>query len=226
MESKENNDKVETFIDPAADRALANYFLATAAPAQPAVKTWRDPVTNAEVVADDLTKQPAAQDGLVEFERAWLNVDAADMLDEAWDDICKMRDIGRAALQSIQKIIKKNAPEIERANAYIAAQQAEIAELKRQVTRARRVSLEFLARAERAEKERDRAATRCADLEMQFKKDMETTLRLLATIKYLIGIAERGEGREIRGDETAEQFVLGYVKKLESERDALKANVK
>lgn len=40
--------------------------------------------------------------------------------------------------------------------------------------------------------------------------------RLTATVRYLVGIAERGEGRKIAGNETVEQFVLGYVKKLES----------
>ena len=41
-------------------------------------------------------------------------------------------------------------------------------------------------------------------------------LRLIETIKYVVGIAERGEGRTMRDDETVEQFVLGYVNKLEA----------
>ena len=45
--------------------------------------------------------------------------------------------------------------------------------------------------------------------------DAATMLRLIKTIKYLVGIAERGEGRKIADDETPEQFVLGYVKRLE-----------
>ena len=40
-------------------------------------------------------------------------------------------------------------------------------------------------------------------------------LRLTETIKYLCGIAVKGEKREINEDETVEQFVLGYVKKCE-----------
>lgn len=44
----------------------------------------------------------------------------------------------------------------------------------------------------------------------------EGVLKLTKTVRYLVGIAERGEGRPMRADETAEQFVLGYVKKLES----------
>lgn len=50
-------------------------------------------------------------------------------------------------------------------------------------------------------------------MDSQEARDM---LRLIDTVKYLIGIAERGEGRSIRDDETAEQFVLGYVKRLET----------
>lgn len=43
----------------------------------------------------------------------------------------------------------------------------------------------------------------------------DEAMRLIATVKYLRGIAERGEGRQMRDDETVEQFVLGYVKRLE-----------
>ena len=40
--------------------------------------------------------------------------------------------------------------------------------------------------------------------------------RVMRTLHYLIGIAERGEGRTMRDDETAEAFVLAYVQKLEA----------
>lgn len=64
-------------------------------------------------------------------------------------------------------------------------------------------------------------------LEAEQKKDAEDMLRLIETVKYLQGIAERGEGRVISADETVEAFVLGYVKNLEAEnqrlREALKA---
>lgn len=40
-------------------------------------------------------------------------------------------------------------------------------------------------------------------------------LTLTKTVRYLVGIAERGEGRAMGGDETAEQFVLRYVQRLE-----------
>ena len=43
----------------------------------------------------------------------------------------------------------------------------------------------------------------------------EECARVLKTLRYIQGIAERGEGRAMRDDETLEQFVLGYVKKLE-----------
>jgi hypothetical protein len=39
--------------------------------------------------------------------------------------------------------------------------------------------------------------------------------RLLTTIRYIQGIAEHGEKRQMRDDETLEQFVLDYVRKLE-----------
>lgn len=40
--------------------------------------------------------------------------------------------------------------------------------------------------------------------------------RVLETLRYVQGIAERGEGRQMREDETLEAFVLGYVKRLEA----------
>ena len=51
----------------------------------------------------------------------------------------------------------------------------------------------------------------------RIREDAANTLRLIATIRYLGGIAEKGEGRKQRDDETTEQFVLGYVKRIESE---------
>jgi uncharacterized small protein (DUF1192 family) len=49
--------------------------------------------------------------------------------------------------------------------------------------------------------------------------------RVLTTSRYLIGIAERGEGRPMAEDETAERFVLGYVKRLEAELAKCKASL-
>jgi hypothetical protein len=40
--------------------------------------------------------------------------------------------------------------------------------------------------------------------------------RLCKLVRYLVGIAERGEGRKIKDDEPIELFVLSYVKKLEA----------
>lgn len=51
------------------------------------------------------------------------------------------------------------------------------------------------------------------------------TLRLIQTIRYLIGIAERGEGRKVRDDETAEEIVLGYVKRIERELAEAQAEI-
>ena len=56
--------------------------------------------------------------------------------------------------------------------------------------------------------------------------DAATMLRLIKTIKYLVGIAERGEGRKIADDETPEQFVLGYVKRLEQTNPDARAKLR
>jgi hypothetical protein len=55
-----------------------------------------------------------------------------------------------------------------------------------------------------------------ADFEQESDRGWKEADRLLETIKYLVGIAERGEGKSIPGDITVEQFVLGYVKRLEA----------
>jgi hypothetical protein len=57
----------------------------------------------------------------------------------------------------------------------------------------------------------------CVSLRQQLAESDKSTLRLLETIKYLVGIAERGEGRKLFDEETAEQFVLDYVKRIEQQ---------
>lgn len=57
----------------------------------------------------------------------------------------------------------------------------------------------------------------CCQIQPAQKMDWHEMLRLIKTIKYLRGIAERGLDREMRDDETLEQFVLGYVKQLETQ---------
>ena len=54
-------------------------------------------------------------------------------------------------------------------------------------------------------------------LRQQITASDKSTLRLLETIKYLVGIAEHGEGRKLFDKETIEQFVLGYVKRIENQ---------
>lgn len=51
----------------------------------------------------------------------------------------------------------------------------------------------------------------------------EECARVLKTLQYVIGIAERGAGRKMREDETVETFVLSYVRRLErsSQADAV-----
>lgn len=45
----------------------------------------------------------------------------------------------------------------------------------------------------------------------------KTIVRLIDTIKYMVGIAEKGTGTKCLDDETPERFLLAYVKHLESE---------
>ena len=63
---------------------------------------------------------------------------------------------------------------------------------------------------------REAAITICEAALAEPEGEPSTVLRLIDTIKYLVGIAERGEGRKARDDELPEQFVLGYVKRLEA----------
>ena len=46
---------------------------------------------------------------------------------------------------------------------------------------------------------------------------LEDCVRLLKTLNYIEGIAAKGEGRQMRDDESLEQFILGYVKRLETQ---------
>ena len=62
---------------------------------------------------------------------------------------------------------------------------------------------------------KDDAIAICEAALAEPEDEPSTVLRLIDTIKYLVGIAERGEGRKARDDELPEQFVLGYVKRLE-----------
>ena len=49
---------------------------------------------------------------------------------------------------------------------------------------------------------------------------LEQCDRVIRTLRYIEGIAARGEGRPMREDETLEQFILGYVQKLEAGQPA------
>lgn len=52
---------------------------------------------------------------------------------------------------------------------------------------------------------------------------MDECAQVIKTMRYIQGIAERGQGRPMRDDETLESFVLGYVKQLEAAPPALAA---
>lgn len=40
--------------------------------------------------------------------------------------------------------------------------------------------------------------------------------KLIDSMKFIVGIAERGVGRQIKDEEAVEEFVLAYVRGLES----------
>lgn len=65
---------------------------------------------------------------------------------------------------------------------------------------------------------------RIAELEAENENYAKDILRLLDTIKYLRGIAERGAGNTCPEDMTVEQFVLTYVKGLEQRIAELEAH--
>ena len=69
------------------------------------------------------------------------------------------------------------------------------------------------------------AADEIESLRQQLAESDKSTLRLLETIKYLAGIAERGEGRKQLDGETVERFVLGYVKRIEQQLAECQAKV-
>ena len=50
----------------------------------------------------------------------------------------------------------------------------------------------------------------------EVREQARSITRLIASIKYLRGIAEKGFGRAMQDDETVEGFVLAYVKSLEA----------
>ena len=64
-----------------------------------------------------------------------------------------------------------------------------------------------------------------AELHTENESYAKDILRLLETIKYMRGIAERGTGKEMPEDIPVESFVLGYVKSIEAENAKLKAEL-
>ena len=48
-------------------------------------------------------------------------------------------------------------------------------------------------------------------------------LKAVEALKYIKGIVERGEKRELAGDETVDLAILNYVKNLEAENERLKS---
>jgi len=61
------------------------------------------------------------------------------------------------------------------------------------------------------------SAAEIARLQSENKDYVENILKLIATVKYMTGIGERGLGRTIKDDELPEKFLLAYVRSLENE---------
>jgi hypothetical protein len=60
-----------------------------------------------------------------------------------------------------------------------------------------------------------------ASLKEELRKDSEDMLRLIADIRYVASIAERGRGKPLGDGEMFTQAVLDYVKSLESQQRTL-----
>ena len=99
---------------------------------------------------------------------------------------------------------------------YVESLQAELAECKRERDT-------HLRSWNRVVDENVRLREELAALRQELDDYAKDVLRLIETIKYLSGIAERGTGNECPPDTTVEQFVLGYVKQLESLRQKIDA---
>ncbi len=53
----------------------------------------------------------------------------------------------------------------------------------------------------------------------------EQCAQVLRALRYIQGIAERGEGRPMRDNESLEEFLLGYVQRLERKAPAVQADL-
>lgn len=68
-------------------------------------------------------------------------------------------------------------------------------------------------------------AERIATLEAEQIELLNDLGKVTKTVKYLVGIAERGTGTDAPNDQTAESFVLAYVKRLEAENERLRKDM-
>ena len=105
------------------------------------------------------------------------------------------------------------------AAAIIAGKDEEIARLRAEVerlTELERISGALAHKAFDSVVERDEQSARIAELERDRKEDAGNLAKLLRAVKYFIGIAERGTGNPCPVDQSAESFVLEYVKGLEA----------
>jgi hypothetical protein len=103
-------------------------------------------------------------------------------------------ELNRVTVSLIERILAKyTAAVLEEMRAQIQRRDARIAELEVRVTTVQEEHLE----------------------------DALSLERCLKTIRYLVGIGEKGRGRPMRECETAEQFLLHYVQEVELRAAAL-----
>ena len=107
--------------------------------------------------------------------------------------------------------------ELREASAMLRNQHAEIERLRAELEESEQKIRIWRATFLHAETERGAYKMECKRLGAELAESATDLSRVLETVKYLSGIAERGEGRKIGESETVEQFVLGYVQKLETE---------
>jgi hypothetical protein len=146
---------------------------------------------------------------------------------EARAEIERLNNLLRLALDEKADVIKEierlradirgRAEAFRRVEVEIIRLRNRVVDLEAGVARDRQQLAEVDAEGAQSgsETEIERLQTREAEWAMD-------SLRLVESLRYMIGIAERGFGRKIKDHETDRQFVLSYVQGLEAEIEQLR----
>lgn len=121
------------------------------------------------------------------------------LIKRAEDAEAEVASTQRTALEAIAESQKLHA-EIERLNGYIQKANMDVTE---------------------AYIKHNTLQTKVKRLNTEKKKDADTMLRLIADIRYVAGIAERGRGKPLQDAEKFTDCVLNYVKSLEARVNAM-----